>query len=267
MAGLRNALAATSLILFAIPSPAQEHRAPVWQMDWGDQFCSLIRLPDVGTPFAVVVRAIPGRGFSDILLLPRAHGQPPEVITSIMLAPSGRSFDVYTDSEELGDRSRAVALHALPMEFWDALAGSDQLQLRQGRRVLSRIQLTDASQAVRALRQCVSNALREWGIDEAAMNALRRRPVSVNALGMSDQDYPQSAIQQNTQGRVIVRVDVSAQGRATACAAVASSHTAAIDAAACHAAMTRGRFRPALDANGLPTASQIVTAVRFLLPN
>jgi TonB family protein len=267
MTGIRNALAATSLILFAIPSPAQERHAPVWQMDWGDQYCSLIRLPDRETPYSVVVRALPGHGNSNILLMPHGSDRPPEWVDSITLAPSGRSFNVSSASETLGDSSRVISLRTLPPEFWDALAGSDRMQLKRGSRVVGQIHLSDASPAVRALRQCVSDALREWGIDEAAMNALRRRPVSLNALGLDDQDYPQEAIQRNIQGRVVVRIDVSAQGRPTACAPVASSHTPAIDAAACHAAMTRGRFTPALDANGRPTPSQIVTTATFLMPD
>ena len=94
-----------------------------------------------------------------------------------------------------------------------------------------------------------------------------RQPASLNALGIDDQDYPREAIRRNIQGRVVVRIDVNAEGRPTACAPVASSHTAVIDAAACHAAMSRGRFRPGLDANGAPTASQIVTTVTFFIPS
>jgi TonB family protein len=266
MTGSRILLSAALMWTCATPSAAQQRHAPVWQMDWGDQYCSLVRLPDAETPYAVALRALPGLGFSNLLLLARGSQRPPATIDSITLFPSGRSFEVSSNMEVVGDGSRAVSLRALPMTFWEALAGSDRLELRLGSRSVARIHLTQASPAVQALRRCVSDALREWGVDEAAMNALQRRPVSLNALGIDDQDYPREAIRQNIQGRVVVRIDVSAQGRATACAAVASSHTHVIDAAACNAALTRARFRPALDANGLPTAAQIVTTVTFLMP-
>jgi TonB family protein len=266
MTGLRIALAAASLFQFAAPAAAQS-RAPVWQMDWGNQYCSLIRLPDRATPYMVAVRALPGHGYSNVLLVARGYHRPPPRIDSILLLPSGRSFDVTTGEEPLGDGTRAISLGRLPVEFWNVLASSNQMELNQGVRTVGQVPLIDAAAAVRALRQCVSDALRQWGVDEAALNAVRRPAVSTNDLGVEPEDYPREAIRQNIQGRVVVRIDVSAEGRATACAAVASSRTRVIDAAVCQAAMTRGRFTPALDANGVPTHSQIITTVTFFMPD
>jgi cytochrome c-type biogenesis protein CcmE len=59
MPGLRLVLAATMLSPFAAAA-AQQRAAPAWQVDWGDQYCSLIRLPDRETPFIVGARVVPG---------------------------------------------------------------------------------------------------------------------------------------------------------------------------------------------------------------
>ena len=64
-----------------------------------------------------------------------------------------------------------------------------------------------------------------------------------------------------------MRLTVSADGRATACAPVATSHHPRFDEAACRAALSRARFTPALDAAGQPVAAQIVTSVTFLPPH
>ena len=120
---------------------------------------------------------------------------------------------------------------------------------------------------MRALRSCASDALRQWGVDEAALNALRRRPLSTNGFGVTAADYPIDALREHERGRVVMRLTVSPDGRATACAPVASSHDPRFDEAACRAALSRARFTPALDASGQPVAAQIVTSVTFLPPH
>ena len=264
MTGLRLALAAILLFPLAAAAAAQPHRAPAWQVDWGDQYCVLIRLPDRATPYVIALRALPGGDYSDLFLVPRGEGHPPARIDSVALAPSGQSFEVH--SLDVEARVPGASVYGrLPPDFWTAFAGSETLELSHGDRVVSRIHLSESAAAGTALRQCISDAMREWGFDEAAWRALSRHPRALNALGIGDQDYPREAIRQNLQGRVVVRLNISAEGRATACAPVASSHTPVIDAAACNAALRRGRFRPALNAAGEPTAAQYVTTVSFLM--
>jgi TonB family protein len=265
MSVLRFILSVTLLSPFATAAATPPRAAPAWQVDWGDQYCSLIRLPDRGTAYVVAVRVLPGSDYSDIFLVARGDSRPPDRIDRVTLAPSGRSFNVSSLDPEAVVVPGARAFGRLPLDFWDALAGSQELQLLRGGRVLGQVHLTDAAAAVGALRQCVSDVLREWHFDETAWHALRRHPVAINALGINDQDYPREAIRQNIQGRVVVRVDVSAEGRVTSCAPVSTSHTPVIDAAACHAAMTRGRFTPALNGAGQPTAAQFITTVTFVI--
>jgi TonB family protein len=192
--------------------------------------------------------------------------RPPERIDSILLSPSGRTLPVSIEDEYLRNGSRVMLLGNMPPEFFDAIVGSAEIQLMRRSRIVGRIHLTETGMAIGALRRCISDALRQWGVDEAALNALQRRPASTNAMGISDADYPAGAIRRNIEGRVVLRVEVNEVGRATACAPVATSHTPEIDAAACHAVLTRGRFTPALDARGEPTASQIINTITFILP-
>jgi TonB family protein len=263
---LRLGLAGTLLSLFATAAPAQPRPAPAWQVDWGDQYCTLIRRPDRTTPFAVAMRTLPGNDFSEVLLMDNGPTQMPEQADAIVLAPSGRSFPVSADQEMRPNGARVVTLGQLPPDFWDALAGAESIQFREGGRIARQIRLAETPAAVRALRQCASDALRQWGINEAALNALRRRPLTTNGFGLTMADYPPDALREHWQGRVVMRLNVSADGRATACTTVATSTHPAFDAAACRAALDRARFTPALDASGQPVAAQIVTSVTFLPP-
>jgi len=263
---LRLTLAGTLLSLFATAAPAQPRAVPSWQVDWGDQYCTLIRRPDPRTPFVIAMRTLPGNNFSDVLLMDNGPTQMPERPDTIVLAPSGRSFAVTADAEMRPNGARVVTLSQLPPDFWEALAGAQAIQFRENGRVVRQVGLAETPAAVRALRSCASDALRQWGVDEVALNALRRRPFTTNGFGLTMADYPPDALREHWQGRVVVRLNVSADGRATACTPVATSAHPAFDAAACRAALDRGRFTPALDAAGQPVAAQIVTSVTFLPP-
>jgi TonB family protein len=246
------------------PASAQTAPAPAWQVDWGNQYCTLIRPPDPGTNEIVGLRMLPGAEFSSIVILAPRSTALPDPVDAVTLAPSGQSFDVHARPEDRAHDAHAVVIGSLPRTFWDALAGAQELQIKAGGHVRRRIALPNAAAAVRALRQCASDAFREWGVDEAAWSALQRLPHSTNAMGMTDNDYPTDELDRNGQGQVVVRVTVSAEGRATACAIVATSNTPSMDRATCPAVMSRARFTPALDAQGRPTEAQIVSSVRFL---
>lgn len=262
---LRCALAA--LLLTGAAAAADTPPAPVtrWQVDWGDQFCSLIRVPDSETRFVVALRVLPGSDYADIYLVPHSSATAPERVDSLQLLPSGRAFDVTEDHDFMVPG--AYRLSRIPVDFVDAFAGAQALVLNRHGDTAARIRLANTAAAAGALRQCISDAMRQWGFDEAAWRALSRHPRTLNAGGVSDLDYPMQAVRQNRQGRVVMRIEVSAEGRATACVPVATSRTPTIDAAACNAVMTRGRFEPALDAAGQPTAAQFITAASFFTPD
>jgi TonB family protein len=68
------------------------------------------------------------------------------------------------------------------------------------------------------------------------------------------ESYPASAIKAKAQGDTGVRVEVDRYGYPTSCRVVKSAGFKALDDAACPQIMKRGRFYPALDANGVAVA-------------
>ncbi|HYN46083.1 MAG TPA: energy transducer TonB [Allosphingosinicella sp.] len=223
-----------------------------------------MRLPDHATPFVTAFRVIPGIDDPTIALTRRRPEPLPRGVTAIALLPSGRTFQVTATSER---RLRGqIVLGGLGSDFWDALSGANELQLRSGARVRRRISLPEAAAAVAAVRQCVSQAMREWGVDEGALSALRQRPSSTNLLGMRASDYPAEAIRYATQGQVVVRIAVSTDGRAKECVPVGPSGSPTLDDATCQVILARARFRPAIAADGQPTAARIITAIVWRMP-
>lgn len=79
-------------------------------------------------------------------------------------------------------------------------------------------------------------------------------------------DYPIPSLRAGEQGRVALTMVVDEAGRVADCLIRESSGSAALDAAACAALKGRGRFVPALDAQGCPTRSRVNRNVRWTIP-
>lgn len=75
--------------------------------------------------------------------------------------------------------------------------------------------------------------------------------------------YPRAARRDRIQGRVVLRVHVTAQGRATGASVVVSSGSGLLDRAAL-AALADCRFTPAMQ-GGKPVAFDYEVPYRFLL--
>jgi TonB family protein len=90
-------------------------------------------------------------------------------------------------------------------------------------------------------------------------------PAGSPAGWFSDKDYPTDAKRANQEGRVSVRVAVDADGGVSACEVTGSSGSSSLDAKTCELVRTRGKFVPARDASGKPTASSYSLSTRWAL--
>ncbi|MCT2399165.1 energy transducer TonB [Novosphingobium mangrovi (ex Huang et al. 2023)] len=78
-------------------------------------------------------------------------------------------------------------------------------------------------------------------------------------------NYPTRAAREGREGRVGVRVTISADGRVAACSVTSSSGSPDLDEAACDGMTRYARFDPALDAAGNPTSGSYATAIVYRL--
>ena len=93
---------------------------------------------------------------------------------------------------------------------------------------------------------------------------LRQRPrLFEGESWLSNNDYPARSMREDSQGTVIARLRISPQGRVTDCAIVRSSGDTALDQRTCSTALSRGRYHPALDADGRPVAALVPVVVRW----
>jgi TonB family protein len=266
---LAAALVTQPLAASAQPQPQAQPPSPAapspWQVDWGQYYCSLIRQPGEGRPYAAAFLTVPGSDGSTLMLLPEGEAPLPDGVTSLLLVPSGRSFPVTAAPERRGIRY-VLTLRDLPYEFRTELGGATEVQLLAGTEVRLRIPVDRSRAAIAAHRRCTAEISREWRVDEAGLLALQTWPNTTNLLGYRPEDYPPAALRAATQGRAMMRITVTTEGHAADCAVVATSGDPALDQRSCRVVMLRARFRPARDAAGERVRIPAIYSVTWRTP-
>ncbi|MBX3562316.1 MAG: energy transducer TonB [Sphingomonas sp.] len=160
---------------------------------------------------------------------------------------------------------RFMQIDELDLVFLDRLARSAALSIEAGGQTLISLPLPNAEGAVQALRMCNDNLLSQWGVDVALWNSLRTRPEPIAELVtiFTPGDYPSAAFHRGVSGALVIRYTVDVDGRVSACAVAESSGHASLDEGTCRLMLSRGRFRPAIGADGEPVATQMVIPVRW----
>lgn len=102
-----------------------------------------------------------------------------------------------------------------------------------------------------------------WNDPEAGSPA--RAKANLASL-FSDQDYPAEAIAAREEGTVGFKLEVSADGRVSACTISGSSGSAALDSTTCRLLTSRGRFTPARDSAGNPVPDEMAGRIVWKLP-
>ena len=116
-----------------------------------------------------------------------------------------------------------------------------------------------------ALEKCTDELLSHWGIDVAKHAALSRKvkPKGNPGNWVTSRDYPTDMWMMGKRAIVQFRLNVSADGKPTACHIQQSTRPKAFDDAVCKAIMRNAKFEPALDAGGSPIASYWLNSVTF----
>lgn len=95
-------------------------------------------------------------------------------------------------------------------------------------------------------------------------DAAKARGNLLNLFG--DDDYPNSALQNNEQGTTAVVLSIGTDGRVSGCSITSSSGSSALDNATCNVLRRRARFTPATDTSGNPTTDTYPQRVTWRVP-
>jgi hypothetical protein len=238
-----------------------------WQVDWGDLRCLLIRHPAGDDPM-LVVRTIPGTRIWELTFVRRewpAELQDDLSAVTVRLQPDGIILEDISHGErnELGE---VLTIGNLATDFVEQFAASRSVRVESGDAAVYDIAIDSARRAVAALRECETDALRQWGVDPVAFAAASEPPAGEAARFFRDTDYPSEALRAGISGMSLVRIDVDANGRVGVCTPVLGGANAILNVATCEVLLRRARLTPARDRNGAAISSQRIVPIRWVIP-
>ncbi|WP_162935711.1 energy transducer TonB [Tsuneonella amylolytica] len=277
--------------------------ASKWNLDFGVDQCSLRR--SFGTPDDLVAisfeRFQPGDSFS-LLVTGKALRVFSSPQTPARFEPDGREIEraglkgemgknpalVYSSMtlDELGEvetiddrrtgsqyRKSSDEIPGDPDVFGMKITPEREAQIdtlvigKPGKRSV-RLALGSMGKPMAALRTCVDDLVRQWGIDVEAHRSLTRSviPLDSPAKWIGANQYPLQLLRNGDQGLVYFRLIVEPDGTPSKCHIQATTRAKGFDDAVCAAMMRSARFDPALDASGAPIRSYWSNTVLFQIP-
>jgi hypothetical protein len=242
-------------------APAPEPNRLQWEVNWDETQCSLIRRGTGDHPFSFVMALSPASRLAFLQLLYEGSG-PPEgkVRLNLVFWPGEVRVPVDFEAGRTGRRNDLMAF--TEADLLGPLELARSLTIAGSRPYLT-IDLGEAGKAVASLRACRTDILREWGVDSAALDALRKLPELETPP--SELPFGRKA-RANAPGHLLARLDVTLDGRVSACAVVHGSRGAEVDSKVCDLWWRNARFKPALGASGAPVAATIVSDFIWSIP-
>lgn len=231
-----------------------------WVAQFEDNLCLLSRpFGADGNAVRFAIRAVPGDPSVSLYLLrpaPTAKRQR-EGSAELLLEPSGRRSTANFVESSAAVSGQRVARLSYPREDLALLAKTTAMTIDLGKDAPVRLRTDNLAGAMRTLATCEDDLVRHWGLDPAALRALVRKaePAGNPAAWITDEDYPDEALQSGWEGEVGLRLIVDAAGGVKDCVITESSGHDVLDQQACTLIEHNGRFRPAIAADGKPVAA------------
>jgi TonB family protein len=165
-------------------------------------------------------------------------------------------------------RLTGLQIHLQGDEFLDDFSESNAMLVEMGNNRLAVLSLNGTRAMVQRLKRCSIDSHRRYPPDpfrsiRSGQTVSDPSPVVPLTSYVSNDDYPAAALSRGEEGSVRFRLTVGPDGRVSTCTIVMSSGFSTLDDTTCRLMRTRPRFRPALDASGVPTTGSIESAVHW----
>jgi hypothetical protein len=264
LAAAASSIAASA---FAAPPPEAAPNRLKWEVKWDDTQCSLTRSGTGDHPFSFALVLSPASRLTFLQLVYEGPGPSMrgKVILHLVFSPG----DVRVPVDFGGSRTagRNDLLTFTEVDLLDRLASARSLTFAEGSRSYLTIDLGDSGKAVAGLRACRADILHEWGVDPAALDALRQLPeIETPPSDFIDHRRRAEGSPAVPNVSLLSRLDVTSDGHVSGCAIVRGSQGAESDAKVCDHWRRNARFKPALGADGRPTPATIIADFIWRLP-
>ncbi len=242
------------IILFGLTGNASAADAapkpkPAWVVEYAQNFCALVRMPDGGRP-GIVIRARPLSPYFQLLILTPLEGKKKERAGPITFkfgnAPEVDGF--YMRSADLPARGVRVIETSMPA---DQLAQAEKLggfQASSKGNFELDVPLPSLTKALKALESCSNDLLKSWGI--ARTWSVEPKEVRDVRSLFSANDYPSMMLSAGKQAMVVALLEIAPDGSVSSCKAQESTGDRLFVVATCKIFSKRAKFFPARDASG-----------------
>lgn len=255
--------------LIGSPAAASEYLEPSgkWVIDYAEAQCLATRPFGSGSSaFYLLLKPSPTSDVMQMAVIKdgqRAAGvQRDGAVRFGEAQPTKIKFLEYGTSEK-----KSVRSVNLSPELVVQLSRAPTTELRVGSSV-TRIDTGPMAAVIKVLENCRDDLRTYWNIVPAKRDALKapaRSVVPIYSLFNSD-DYPAQAVSSHESGATSVVALVDEQGVVRDCMVDATSGIATLDAMTCIVIRKRGKFEPAIGADGKPSRGSFTQRVRWELP-
>ena len=179
--------------------------------------------------------------------------------------PGGESDGEIFLTEANGRRDISVASN--DPAFLSKFAEASAVELTQGEAGTTRVPLRSAAAAADAIRGCEDRRMREWGIDPVAWRALKARPSPLASWTewIDADDYPIDALLQGSEGFMILRLAIGADGSVRECQRLIRGRPVESRVRLCSKLKRLARFKPAVASSGETVPAPYVLVIKFRL--
>jgi TonB family protein len=237
-----------------------------WRWDRDHAGCGLRQEVNSGGD-AVQVGMTPANGQTAVTIFDRGAGKLPEGTLrggSISFAPGENMHaEIYVSRDSSGIRT--ISAFTDDRNALDKFSHSSAVEISHEKLGTVKAVVRSAAAAANALSQCEDRKFREWEIDPVTWRALKSSPIPLKPIFelLSPYDYPSLAAAYGVEGTVIVRLDVTPNGKVAACKSLNPTRYKGFETSVCNVMKKSARFQPARGAEGNPASAPYVFIVRF----
>jgi hypothetical protein len=151
--------------------------------------------------------------------------------------------------------------------FLSKFSGATAIEVTQEQLGTKRVPLRSAAAAVEAVQSCEDTKMRDWRIDPAAWRALKSGPRMLASWThlIDSNDYPIDALLSGSQGHMILRFQIGADGSVRDCQRLIRGQVVQQRVRLCSKLKRLARFKPAVASSGEPVSAPYVLVINFRL--
>lgn len=266
--GMRHVFACAWVALFAHQSASAEPLQPTgkWVVDFGDNRCVAQRIyGDAAKPVYLLLKASAiGEGLQLSVAVKGPNGYGVQEKAKLSFG-GGEPVDHW--QLRYGVDKKRVRMVNLAKADVERLAKATELRWDTANLDYS-FPLGPMSNLVKVMEECRAGLGEYWNATPEKVVSLKQEPRTERPIVklFNNGDYPNQAVFAHQSGTAKVIALVDEKGKLVDCMIVETSGIAVLDVQTCLIMHQRGRFLPAIGADGKPTKGVISQRIRWEMP-